>query len=72
MKDSRDSTCVRCEQMNDLLSVVVKLKVEVKRLRSIRECEQEIDCWSNNLLNLQERHGDDTLQTVVVPLPCHC
>ena len=72
VKGSRDSTCMRCEQLDDLLSVVVKLKVEVKRLRSIRECEQEIDWWSNNLLNLEDRHGGDTLQTVVEPLPCHC
>ena len=30
VKGSRDSTCTRCEQLDDLLSVVVKLKVEVK------------------------------------------
>ena len=32
---SRDSTCMRCEQVDDL----VKLKEEMERLRSIREYE---------------------------------
>ena len=35
----RDSTCVRCEQVDELLSLVVELKEEVQRLRTIRECE---------------------------------
>lgn len=30
-----DSTCVRCDQLNDLLSFVVDLKEEVKKMRSI-------------------------------------
>ena len=38
-----DSTCVRCNQVNDLLSPVVDLKQEVERLRSIKKCEREID-----------------------------
>jgi len=46
----RDSTCVRCDQLNDLLSLVVDLKEEVERLRSIKECEREIDWWSQTLL----------------------
>ena len=37
-----DSTCVRCSQVNDLQSLVVDLKEEVERLRSIKECEREI------------------------------
>jgi len=41
-EDSRDSSCVGCNQVNDLLSLVTELKEEVKRLRSIRECEREI------------------------------
>lgn len=40
-----DSTCVRCDQLNDLLSQVADLKQEVERLRSIKECEREIDWW---------------------------
>ena len=34
---SRDSTCVRCEQVDELLSLVVELKEEVERLRTIRK-----------------------------------
>lgn len=40
-----DSTCVRCRQLNDLLSPVVDLKEELERLRSIRKCERETDWW---------------------------
>jgi len=48
------STCVRCEQVNDLPSLVVDLKEEVERLRSIKECEGEIDwgcqtLWARDL-----------------------
>ena len=32
---SRDTTCVRCEQVEDLLSLAVELKEEVERLRSM-------------------------------------
>ena len=40
-----DSTCVRCDQLNDLLGLMVDLKEEVERLKSIWECEREIDWW---------------------------
>jgi len=43
MLDERDSTCVKCDQQNDLLSLVVDLKEKVERLKSIKECEREID-----------------------------
>ena len=46
---SSDNTCVRWDQVDDLLSLVTELRAEVKRLRSIRECEMEIDRWSNTL-----------------------
>ena len=42
-EDGKDATCVRCEQVDDLLSVVAELKEEVKRLRTIKECELEVD-----------------------------
>jgi len=32
----RSSTCVRCEQVDELLSMVVELKEEVERLRTTR------------------------------------
>ena len=35
---SRDTACVRCEQVRDLLSLVLELKEEAERLRSIRDC----------------------------------
>ena len=53
LEGSSDSTCVRCNQLDDLLSLVVELKEEVERLRSIRECEREIDWWSNTLAPLK-------------------
>ncbi|OPJ76701.1 hypothetical protein AV530_009634 [Patagioenas fasciata monilis] len=42
-EEGQHSTCVRCEQVEDLLSMVVTLQEEVKRLRSIRDCKNEID-----------------------------
>ena len=45
----RDSTCVRCEQVDELLSLVVELNEDVERLRAIRECEWEIEWWSDLL-----------------------
>lgn len=53
---SRDTTCVQFVQVHDLLSLVAELKEEVERLRSIWDCEREIDWWSHTLLSLQERH----------------
>lgn len=51
--------------------MVTELKKEVERLRNIRECEQEIDWWSNSLPYLQERDWDDTPQVVIESLPCN-
>ena len=42
-ESGRNSTCMRCEQVEDLLRTVTELKEEVERLRTIRECEQETD-----------------------------
>ena len=66
----RDAACVRCEQVDDLIRMVAELKEEVERLRAIRECEREIDFWSNSLQGLKERHQGETPQTGVDPLPC--
>ena len=65
-EDGKDATCVRCEQVDELLSLVVELREEVERLRSIRECEWEIDWWSDSL---RERCRDSAPQTVVDLLP---
>ncbi|PKU49565.1 death-associated protein 1 [Limosa lapponica baueri] len=53
-----DNTCVRCEQIKDLLNMVAELKEEVKRLRSIRECERELDLWYQ-ALQTPLAEGDD-------------
>ena len=66
-EDGKDATCVRCKQVDELLSLVVELREEVERLRTIRECEREIDWWSDSL---RERCRDCTPQTVVDPLLC--
>jgi len=71
-EDSRDNGCVRCEQVNDLLSLVAELKEEVERLRSIRECEREIDWWSRTLPSLRQRQQEAAPQKAENPLPsCH-
>ncbi|KFV65520.1 hypothetical protein N307_00492, partial [Dryobates pubescens] len=51
-----EDTCVRCDQVNFLLSLVAELndevdemKEEVSRLRTIRESERELDLWEKAL-----------------------
>ena len=61
---SWDTTCVWCEQVEDLLSLVVELKKEVERLRSIRDCGKGIDWWSRTLPSLQEGCGGGGPQAV--------
>jgi len=71
-EDSRDNGCVECDQVNDLLSLVVELKEEVERLRSIRESESEIDWWSRTLPSLRPRQQEAAPQKVEDPVPsCH-
>lgn len=60
----RNSTCVRGEQVEDLLSMVAELKEEVQRLRTIREREQEIDWWSNSQACQRGTRQGDTPQKV--------
>lgn len=57
--------------MDDLISMVAELKVEAERLKSITECEQEIDWCSNTLPCLPERLQGDTSERVVNSLLCH-
>jgi len=49
LEGSRQYVCVRCDRVDDLLTLVAELKEEGERLRSIRECEWEIDWWSHAL-----------------------
>ena len=59
---SRDTACVRCEQVRDLLSLVLELKEEAERLRSIRDCGKGIAWWSRTLPSLQEGCGEMLLK----------
>jgi len=49
VEGGRDTAFARCGLVGDLLSMVVELKEEVEKLRGIRECEQDVDWWSNSL-----------------------
>lgn len=66
---SQDTTCVQCEQVEDLLSLAVELKEEVERLRSIWDCGKGIDWWSHTLPSLQEGCGGDDPQATGDHLP---
>ncbi|GAB0204581.1 hypothetical protein GRJ2_002923700 [Grus japonensis] len=55
--------CLRCDQVDDLLSLVAELREEVERLRSIREVEREIDWWSQALPSLRQKQGHLTDQS---------
>lgn len=41
-----------CEEGNDLLSLVAELEEKMERMRSVKECEQGLDWWSNSLIYL--------------------
>ncbi|KAM9663018.1 uncharacterized protein ACIBXB_016421 [Morphnus guianensis] len=72
LEGSGDTSCVRCDQVDDLLSLVAELKEEVERLRSIRECERETDWWAHTLPSLGQGQQMEALQEAEVPLPsCH-
>jgi len=55
--------------VNDLLSLVAELKEEVERLRSIRECESEIDWWGSTLPSLRQRQQEAAPRKAENPLP---
>lgn len=62
--DCRVYTCVPCEQVNNLLSLVADLKEEFERLCIIRECDRKLDWWNQALLSLKQseqlRENHDT------------
>ena len=61
---SSEHTCERCAEVEELLRVVTELQEEASRLRSIRECETEIDYWNCTLPSLgQARQADRTYDT---------
>ncbi|XP_072204137.1 uncharacterized protein [Excalfactoria chinensis] len=59
--------CFRCDQINDLLSMVVCLKEEVERLRSIKDSENEIDWWCQALLASGSRNIAEAPQGACPP-----
>ena len=61
---SWDTTCVWCEEVEDLLSLVVELKEEVEKLRSIWDCGKGIDGWSCARPSLHEGCGGDAPEAV--------
>ena len=61
---SWDTTRVQCEQVDDLLSLVMELKEEVESLTSIWVCGKGINWWSCTLPSLQEGCGGDAPQAV--------
>ncbi|GAB0207986.1 hypothetical protein GRJ2_003264300 [Grus japonensis] len=60
---SSENGCVRCDQVDDLLSLVAELHEEVERLRSIREAEREIDWWNQALPSLRQKQGQPPNKT---------
>ncbi|GAB0188521.1 pyruvate dehydrogenase protein X component, mitochondrial [Grus japonensis] len=48
---------MRCDQVDDLLSLVAELQEELERLRSVRGAEKEIDWWSHALPSLRQKQG---------------
>jgi len=65
-----DSTRVRRDQPK-VLSLVVDLKERVERLRTIKECESEIDWWCQSQSALRSRQPAEAPHGVFHPLlPC--
>jgi len=56
---SRQNACVRSDQVDDPLSLLVELKEEVERLRRISECEREIDWCSYTPPSLRQTQRMD-------------
>lgn len=60
---------MRFEHVSDLLCLVVQLKEEVERLRSIRTPVKDIDWWSHSLPALRKMNQPNVPQDVEDPLP---
>lgn len=68
-EDRGKDACGQCEQVDDLLCLVAEYKEEVDRLRSIRECKSEVDCWSHTLPSLREAQWMEAQQDLEEPPP---
>lgn len=69
LDDSRDNSCVKCNQADDLLIMVAELREEVERLRSIRDPEEEIGWWSHSTPSLWQMHQPAASQEAEDPAP---
>lgn len=59
---SRDSSCVRCDQVDDLFSLVAELQDEVERLGSVRAPERAIDWWNQSLASMRQEQPPEIMQ----------
>lgn len=50
-----ENSRVRCDQVDDLLSLVAELQQEVERLRSIRVSEKETGWWNQALPSMRQK-----------------
>ncbi|GAB0179306.1 hypothetical protein GRJ2_000395900 [Grus japonensis] len=69
---SSEHTCGRCAQVEELLHLVTELWEEVSGLRSIRECEREIDYWNHTLPSLGQAPQANSACDMEDSLPSLC
>jgi len=69
LKSRRQNTCVRCDHVDNLISLVAELKEQLERLRNIRECEREIDWWKHALPSPRQTQRMDAPREAEDPLP---
>lgn len=68
---SRELSCVRCHQVDNVLSLVAEMRDEVERLKGIRDSEEEI-YWRNCTLPcLGQMHLPSTSQEAMDLPPSH-
>lgn len=63
-------SCIRHDQVDDLLSLVAELQDKLKRLRSIRKSERDLDWWDHALAS-QAKHktGAANRKEILYPPP---
>jgi len=66
---SSENNCVSCDQVDELLILVVELQEEVKSLRTIRESEKERDWWDHDRPSLRQKE-EQPLKTPKVRGSC--
>lgn len=63
---------VRCDQVDDLLSVVVELREKVESLRRMMESEKSIDWWDRALAFLRQEQPPVKKQDQRSPVSFPC